>query len=159
MRFVCGCLLASCHSCPLVSQEPPRHLNANIRLPVNLSAGPDTDLQNVLELVCRVIPPVVVAQLVSWQIIVDFIFPAHAVSQNMVGLPGSSDLPADVTSATRLSRCSPAERLLPIPGEASIDRRLPYPASEFPRRHHTWGPDRPYEAWIEFPAGDIFCDS
>jgi len=80
-----------------------RYLKTNFGLRPYLSACPYTDLENILELTCRVIPSVMITRLVSWEIVFDGRLSSHAVGYNMIGLPISFNLsPANVTSATCL---------------------------------------------------------
>ena len=72
--------LSSCLSRPFVGQKTFCYVKTDLRLPPNLGACPDADLENILELTCRVVPSVMITELVSWKIVFDGGLSSHAVS-------------------------------------------------------------------------------
>jgi len=87
----------------LISQKSLGNLQSERRLALDLRAKPDAELENVLELLCGVVPAVVVAKSVSWQVVVCRVTAAAAVRKDMVGLPSAVNRSAaNVTPAASL---------------------------------------------------------
>ena len=78
---------------------------SNGRLTLNLRSNPDAKLKDLLKLLCGVVPPIVVAQCVGWQIVVRLVLPASTVRKDMVRVPWTRNhAAADVASAASLSK-------------------------------------------------------
>lgn len=83
---------------------PIRDFQAERRLVHDLPAHPHAEFQDGLEFIGRVVPPVVVAECVRWQVIVGGVSTASAMRKDMVCLPHSVNAAtADVATSRSLS--------------------------------------------------------
>jgi hypothetical protein len=69
-------------------------LSTELCLLLNLSANPNAELEDVLKLLCAVIPTIIVAECVSWQEIVHRMSTAATMRKYMISLPSTGNATA-----------------------------------------------------------------
>ena len=87
---------------PLVVSELAQQLITEDRVTFHVIASPDADLQHPLELLGRVVPPVVIAKAMRREVVVSGVRSPGAVRQHVVSLPrlAVDAAAADVTTAS-----------------------------------------------------------
>ena len=91
----------------LVRNERSGDRFPNVRATLGLSAYPDTELQNDLKLIRKIVPAIVVAECVSRQVVLDCLATATAVGKHMISLPAFAR--SDGTSANVAELTGPCE--------------------------------------------------
>ena len=59
----------------------------DVRVTFNLGSGPHTEFQNPLEFLWRIVPPVVIAELMCRKVVLDCVSTTATVCHYVVGLP------------------------------------------------------------------------
>jgi len=71
----------------LITKKALQHRHSNRRAGFHLEAGPDTDLQDPLEFLRSIVPPIVVAEGMRRKIVLDGMWSTAGVRQDVVRLP------------------------------------------------------------------------
>ena|SRR2546430_1000889 len=86
-------------------EEDGQHRRPSLGTALHLSASPHADLEQPLELLGVVVPPVAVAEGMGRQVILRRMDPTAAVGQDVIGLPlRAHSAAANMTPATALAK-------------------------------------------------------
>lgn len=89
---------------------PIRDFEAERRFVLDLGTHPYAEFQNGLEFIGRIVPPVVVAKCMRWQVVVGSMSTAGAMRKDMICMP----LPVNGAAADVATSCSLSEHFFAL---------------------------------------------